>query len=316
MDLCKRTEQLWRLYLSAVTETELSQVLDWIDPHCVVIGTGRHEYYTDLQSFLDGLRGELAERQDSSLRIVDQWYAQRELAPDTYMVYGGLHIQDADITQDAFVDMDTRFTVLYQQLEGIWKVVHIHQSLPYLEQAEGEYYPKALSQQVQEAKHLAERMRQLARLDSLTGLVNHRTFFEEGTARMQRESALWFVMVDLDNFKQINDSLGHLAGDEVLRKIATVLHSSVRAHDLVSRIGGDEFALLCSGLRTRQDAAALAERILLQTSQAGQTESCWPGLSIGLTQMRPGEELSQALSRADQALYQVKKGSKNSYAIQ
>ena len=79
-----------------------------------------------------------------------------------------------------------------------------------------------------------------------THIYYHRTFFEEGKRYLERGGAFWCFMLDLDDFKRVNDTLGHLAGDEVLKTIAATLRSAVRNQDLVGRVGGDEFAILCA----------------------------------------------------------------------
>ena len=155
MDLCKCTQQLWRTYLRAEEPEALSQLLEWIDPNCVVIGTGRHEYYTTCQQLVEALKQEIVERKTVRLEIVDEWYAQRELGPDACLVYGGLHLNVAQ-TGETCADMDTRFSILYQRSGERWRVVHLHQSMPDLEQQDGEYYPKTLTRQVREAQDLED----------------------------------------------------------------------------------------------------------------------------------------------------------------
>lgn len=315
MDLRKRTQQLWRAYLMAEEPEALSQVLDWIVPDCVVIGTGRHEYYTTLQQLIEALGKEIAERKTVRLEIVDEWYAQRELGSEACLVYGSLHLKVVQSDEIA-TDMDTRFSVLYQWFGEDWRVVHLHQSMPDLEQQDGEYYPKTLTKQVREAQDLAEHMRRLARLDSLTGLLNHRTFFEEGEHYVAQGGDFWCFVLDLDDFKQVNDSHGHLAGDEVLRRVAAVLRSSVRGQDLVGRVGGDEFAILCSGPRGEREIAAVARRILSMLAEEEARYPDWPGLSIGIAPVRGSGDLRDAFHRADNALYRVKRDSKNGYSIE
>lgn len=103
-----------------------------------------------------------------------------------------------------------------------------------------------------------------ARTDALTGLKNRRSFNEELNrqfAQRQRQGSLFSVLlIDIDHFKQVNDSLGHLAGDSVLRAISERLTKTLREMDLIYRYGGDEFAVICPGTRLREVATA-AERI-------------------------------------------------------
>ena len=315
MDLCRRTQQLWHAYLSEEDPQAVEEVLEWLTPDCVVIGTGRHEYYTSRQGFVAALRREVAERQTVRLKLVDEWYGQRELGPQACLVYGGLHMNVMQ-TEDAYADMDTRFSVLYQKIGEEWKVVHVHQSMPDLEQRDGEYYPKTLTNQVREAKDLAEHMRSLARQDSLTGLLNHRTFFEEGARLIAQGGSYWCFVLDLDDFKRVNDVCGHSTGDELLRRVASAVRMGIRNEDLAGRVGGDEFAVLCAGLEEEREVSALARRLLeLVTREAG-TISEWSGLSVGIARVCPGEDLTVTFQRADKALYRVKRGEKNSFSIE
>ena len=158
-------------------------------------------------------------------------------------------------------------------------------------------------------------MSRLARLDSLTGLLNHRTFFEEGERYIRQGGTFWCFVLDLDDFKLVNDTLGHLAGDEVLKRIASILRSSVRNQDLVARVGGDEFALLCAVPRGEAEVAVVARRILTKVGQQRENWSVWPGMSIGIAKVRGGAGLRDAFYRADAALYRVKRGAKNDFCI-
>lgn len=85
-------------------------------------------------------------------------YQEMPLTVDTRLVYGGLRVRDAELGRPAFVDMDTRFSLVYVRRGEDWIICHGHQSLPYTEQAPGEFYPRTLIEQVREARHLADRM--------------------------------------------------------------------------------------------------------------------------------------------------------------
>ncbi|MSO70940.1 MAG: GGDEF domain-containing protein [Alphaproteobacteria bacterium] len=158
------------------------------------------------------------------------------------------------------------------------------------------------------------RLETLSRTDPLTGLLNRRAFIEEVDRQLARDSreghsgALFYV--DLDNFKPINDRLGHAAGDEALIKVAAALKGNARRYDLVARIGGDEFALWLSHAdqaTALRRAQALSENIAaLVPPNAGDLPSL--GASIGVAcwtpaQVEPAELL---LARADRAMYIAK----------
>ena len=157
-----------------------------------------------------------------------------------------------------------------------------------------------------------ENLFEQARRDTLTGLANRRVFEEridsliESARRHQRPLTL--ACMDLDHFKQINDTLGHAEGDRVLRMVAQTLAGMVRTSDLLVRIGGDEFQLLMPDTDL-VNAAILAERLCkavdgLAIKAPGATKGL--GVSIGLTQWQPELVKEEWLQRADEALYQAK----------
>jgi len=151
---------------------------------------------------------------------------------------------------------------------------------------------------------------QLSRSDGLTGLDNRRAFEDriDGLIEQARRfrQPLTLVAMDLDHFKQVNDLLGHAAGDEALCRVAGVLRRQVRSCDLLARTGGDEFLLVLVATDLAS-ARHLAERILRAVASldicAG---SARLGLSIGLAQWSPGLSRHDWLERADEFLYQAK----------
>lgn len=151
--------------------------------------------------------------------------------------------------------------------------------------------------------------------DSLTGLPN-RAFFEgrlsrslRNAARQQDHVALLFL--DSDHFKQINDSLGHAVGDEVLINVADRVRAQLREHDLVARLGGDEFAVLLTPLHSREDAERIAEKIITSMQlpmllESG--ESLTTSLSVGIAYYpEDGDDPASLLNAADAAMYQAKR---------
>jgi diguanylate cyclase (GGDEF)-like protein len=119
------------------------------------------------------------------------------------------------------------------------------------------------------------------------------------------------LFVDLDHFKPVNDDLGHPAGDQVLVEVADRLVHVLRPGDLVARIGGDEFAVLCERLADPDDIVPVADRLLGAVSrpivlQPDTGERVHVGVSIGVTDLAPGEPADTALARADVALREAK----------
>ncbi|HEK1007690.1 TPA: GGDEF domain-containing protein [Pseudomonas putida] len=157
----------------------------------------------------------------------------------------------------------------------------------------------------------------LATLDSLTGLPNRRSFdllAAQALQEAQRDCApLVALLIDLDHFKALNDTHGHLAGDEVLRQFANVLQGSLRQSDILCRWGGEEFIVLLRETEGRQ-ALDVAEKIRRRSEQLTFSYDEQPlrlTTSIGLSGLQPGDTLHALLTRADRALYRAKQAGRN-----
>ena len=156
-----------------------------------------------------------------------------------------------------------------------------------------------------------ERERTLARTDTLTGTANTRAFLESAKAEVERSRryghSVSLAYLDLDNFKAVNDSLGHAAGDEMLRNVAGVIRGSVRSTDLVARLGGDEFAILFPEADEGAVRAAVGKLQLRFDTEARKHD--WPiGLSVGVETAPPGSaiKLDAMIVRADARMYEAK----------
>lgn len=153
------------------------------------------------------------------------------------------------------------------------------------------------------------RLRALASIDPLTQVPNRRHFEDIAGKALAHDppASAVLMMFDLDHFKHINDRYGHAGGDRALRLVARCVREVLRVQDVPCRHGGDEFALLLRHASVR-DAMRVATR-LVERVQAETVDSSLPTLtlSFGMVQVRPGEELRQALQRADQALYEAKR---------
>jgi two-component system cell cycle response regulator len=165
------------------------------------------------------------------------------------------------------------------------------------------------------------RLEQLAQTDPLTQLLNRRALTERITAEMERalryDSTLALLMIDLDHFKRVNDTYGHLVGDDVLRDVAQLLSETIRGSDIVARYGGEEFLML---LPETDDPGAetFAERIrsAIEEHRFGEAQD-HPTLrltaSIGVAMFPAAriESVEDLFARADAALYRAKADGRN-----
>ncbi|MBZ9559986.1 MULTISPECIES: diguanylate cyclase [unclassified Modicisalibacter] len=160
-----------------------------------------------------------------------------------------------------------------------------------------------------------QRLRTLSDTDELTGLANRRRLMkglEEETSRARRHgSTLSLILLDLDHFKRINDTWGHVAGDQVLERLAQLCRDTLRQEDIIARFGGEELAILLP-LTPLDQGLRLAERLRRAVAEH---DFCVPRgavtASLGVAEYRDGESLDTLLERADRGLYDAKRGGRN-----
>lgn len=156
--------------------------------------------------------------------------------------------------------------------------------------------------------------------DSLTGLANRALFrdrSEHALERAKRGERIAVLLLDLDNFKAVNDSLGHAEGDKLLEVVAERLLRATRGCDTVARIGGDEFTILLDGLQSDEDAMTVVERITegLRVPVQLQGRQVTVSASIGVAFARGDQGIDEVLRNADVAMYSVKDAGKSSHAV-
>ena len=171
----------------------------------------------------------------------------------------------------------------------------------------------SLSTRPVEADTRASALQELDRLaheDALTGLPNRRAFDRRLSQMETNQSADGaLLLIDLDHFKQVNDKIGHHAGDALLQEIANRLKASVREFDFVARLGGDEFAVVLEGPDSLELARMTAARIGLALGPPFRlgTEVIQPAASIGFAALEAGRDTATALKQADEAMYRAKR---------
>ncbi len=180
----------------------------------------------------------------------------------------------------------------------------------------------AILRDISERKENEDRIRRLAHHDSLTGLPNRNLLndrMNHALARVKRHGGRMAVLyVDLDKFKPINDTLGHEAGDHVLREVARRLAGCVRSSDTIARVGGDEFVVVVEEIARSNEAALVARKIIEALSRpiAYEGHDCLIGASIGVAVFPDdGASMEEVCKAADVAMYRVKHAGRNGFCF-
>ncbi|WP_457968806.1 diguanylate cyclase [Pseudomonas sp. R4-84] len=299
---------------------ELLPILDDLAVLMLAItDSGQHEFEAYLQRLNDRLESFQSTLQAASDDHADNLSASREMDSQIREQVDGLQssMQQAD-------DLEGLKQVLENHLEGLLGTMDEHRKQRDQREKDVSIRLKSLAERValmeQDAlivRENLEEQRQKALIDPLTGLPNRAAWSE----RLEREVDQWqrhgnsllIAMLDLDHFKRINDNYGHLAGDRVLKLIASVLRKRIRGSDFIARFGGEEFVLLVPD--TPLAAGAKLAEVLRAAIEACpfhfKGEPVIITVSMGMTAFKPGERSELVLKRADEALYRAKNAGRN-----
>jgi diguanylate cyclase (GGDEF)-like protein len=234
------------------------------------------------------------------------------------------HINDQHEISYNGIQPHGHYCVPIQLEDQLLGVLNIYVEAGYVNDENEKIYLKMVADTlavVIERKHTEEKLQTLAHNDPLTGLPNRTLFYdrlEHGLSLAQRHRQEMAVMyLDLDHFKEINDTLGHDMGDELLKETATRLLACVRKMDTVARMGGDEFTIIITEMKTPEDVEYVAKNILktlLKPFELNGTR-CNVGSSIGIAiYPKHGRDVETLLKNADAAMYQAKI-KRNTYCI-
>ena len=219
---------------------------------------------------------------------------------------------DAVVAQHEGLDLTRNENARTRELNDGRVILVRHQPIP-----EGGWV--ATHEDITERRKAEERLSEMARHDALTGLPNRLLLQERlkrAVAGLADDERFAVLCLDLDHFKEINDTLGHAVGDALLRDFAARLRASVRKGDTVARLGGDEFAILQTGISGQDDVADFAKRLVAVLNEpyeiAGQQINT--GASFGIAcAPRDGDEGAMLLRLADIALYRAKAENRRGY---
>jgi diguanylate cyclase (GGDEF)-like protein len=189
--------------------------------------------------------------------------------------------------------------------------------LPVESRGEVGYLTAVFNRMVSRLRHGREELQKLSITDGLTGLYNRRHLMETLTTELEQARNLYSVavlMIDIDHFKQYNDSEGHLAGDALLVRVASLFRGAIRDDDYAARYGGDEFLVLLRATG-HNEAVPVAERLQAHVAQA-MTSGGHVTVSVGIAAFPThGTTPEAVIGRADAALYDAKKSGRNRIAL-
>jgi diguanylate cyclase (GGDEF)-like protein len=192
---------------------------------------------------------------------------------------------------------------------------NLSQEVPVRGSGEIRYLTEVFNDMTRSLRETHDKLEELSLTDELTGLVNRRhlsEMFQREIRRAERNQLpLAVLMIDLDHFKRFNDRLGHLAGDDVLRRLGKLLKEQLRPTDIAARYGGEEFVVLLPGTRL-EEAGATAERLRAGFSVLAEESGKGVSMSIGVATIpESGKSEEEVLAAADAALYEAKRTGRN-----
>jgi diguanylate cyclase len=299
---------------------ELLPILDDLAVLMLAINdSGQHDFELYLKQLNERLEAFQSNLQTAADDHADGRSVARGMQSELREQVGGLQ----NSVQEA-ADLSSLKQVLENRLEGLLGTMDQHQRQH--DQREQDIASRlqglatrvaTMEQEAQGFRVHLEEQRQKALIDPLTTLPNRAAW----TERLQHEVGLWqkngnrllLSMIDLDHFKRINDNYGHLAGDKVLKIIASELRKRLRPNDFIARFGGEEFVLLIPNTSETQGIALLDKlRVAVEACPFHfKGEPVTITLSMGITAFRVGERSESVIQRADQALYRAKSEGRN-----
>ena len=311
--MCRRLEKGLNWY-------ELLPILDDLAVLMLAItDSGQHEF----EAYLKQLNERLESFQNN-LQAASEGHAEGRSAADDLHSQLREHVDGLQNSVQDAVDLNSLKHLLENRLEGLLGTMDQHQQQRIAREQEVSAHLQGLAeriasmeQQAQGYREHLEEQRQKALIDPLTDLPNRAAWGE----RLQYEVDQWqkngnpllIAMLDLDHFKRINDGYGHLAGDKVLKIIATQLRKHLRPIDFIARFGGEEFVLLMpdtplnAGLHLIEKLRAAIQACPFHFKGEPVTITT----SIGVSAFRPGDRSEHVLERADEALYRAKRRGRN-----
>ena len=325
-ELCALTKQLMLTCMGGRNLDKIQEITGFFTNNAVVIGSHSDEFYTSVEQIENALNNDKwKEGRNYICRPVKEWFQCIPLSEEVFLVCGNIRLEmifgsgdageDAQDCRAGLSEADVRVSVVWKLEKEQIHALHIHFSLPEEDflpcraedltgTAADEYHGSADRKEAAYYKKLSER-------DLMTGLYNRGSFEKYVKLQLNEVGGGTFYMIDLDDFKAVNDTYGHVAGDRVIAGMAGILREVFGESVVIGRLGGDEFAVFENGSSSRKESEEKARRVMqayrLMSEKYGNEIllSC----SIGLYREKGKDTFENLYSCADEALY----FSKNSY---
>lgn len=314
---------IWKNYF---IERNYALLEDVVDERISVIGTGYHEFSRNLTEFVEKTMKE-ADSYIGNFSMFNDWYQTTPLSENIFLVIGEAEVKENKRHEDNILyEFKFRFSMIVEQKDNHWSILHVHQSVGDINQNEDEFFPQKITEQsnrilkktiLEKTKEIEKRTEQAiyySKYDYLTGLANRHHCEKQIMERLANHSTGATVMLDVDDFKIYNDTLGHPFGDRILKLLSNCMMHCF-PNDVTGRIGGDEFIMYF--VDEENIETKLQEFLQMWKNKQQELElDSYISLSIGIAYYpEHGEDFETLWNNADKALYQVKKKNKNGICI-
>ncbi len=325
----RKIENIYRSFMEAYyLRHDLEGSLSFLHPQFSAIGTGKDERVEGIE---EAKRLFMRDFKQAPNPVYVHYHFIKPilLSKDTCMVISSYRLNTT--IEGIPLDLNSiRSSMVFTKYENTWKIIHSHISFPFIMQKEGESFPLfalkqknrllqvIIKEKIEEIGNLMEELERLASFDRITEIYNRNKFEDILTYELKKAErygySLSILMIDIDHFKEINDTLGHLTGDKILRSIAKLILSMVRKTDVFARWGGDEFVIL-SPSTDLPGAKTLGEKIRKRVEEydfgIGKTVT----ISIGITNKKEDDDIISLIQRVDKLLYKAKNSGRNTIKV-
>lgn len=316
--------QAFLAFLNAVAQRDITTAKKLFNNNITGFGTGEDETVINLEQAFFMVDRE-HEQIPNPTRVKVDLLASRAVS-DSLCLLMALVTHEIMFAEKWEKYGPARYSALLEKDNSDWKILHLHISEPWKAQEDGEAYPlmqleeknrllnEAIAEKTRELQSALTKMEAMATTDELTGVYNRRKFREVANREISRvnryQNMLSLIILDLDNFKKINDTYGHLTGDRVLQQTVQTVKPALREVDVLARWGGDEFIILLPE-QSLEKTVIVAQRIKTIVSEHDFRIPFPLRMSMGVAQYETDESVESWLKRADELLYKAKHAGRN-----